>query len=122
MAALLDDSVLDAAEAVIDNVTTQHACSAEPATHAAIAAVSLADVAMSPADFTQGDGTPNGRTTTVAAKAGVTVDASGDAVSLAGTDGSTLIYRTDITTQTLTAGNTVNFPSWGIRFPDAVVV
>jgi hypothetical protein len=46
MAKKYDDTVLDGALAIADNATTVHVTSAEPANHAGIAAVSLADVTV----------------------------------------------------------------------------
>lgn len=114
----LDNTVLDAPEAVIDNTTTFHVTSAAPANHAGIAAVSLADVTVDSSDFTPGDGDVSGRKVTIGAQNGVTVDASGTATHLAGTDGSTMLELTEVTSQALTSGNTVNIPAWDIEFRD----
>lgn len=118
MTKLLDNTVLDAPEAVIDNVTSIHVCSAAPANHAGIAAVSLADVTVDSSDFTPGDGDVSGRKVTVGAQNGITVDASGTATHIAGTDGTTLIFVTECTSQALTSGNTVNLPAFDIEFAD----
>ena len=118
MTKLLDNTVLDAPEAIIDNCTAIHVCSAAPANHAGIAAVSLADVTVDSSDFTPGDNDTTGRKVTVTAQNGVTVDSTGTATHLAGTDGSTLLFVTEVTSQGLTSGNTVNIPSFAIRFPD----
>lgn len=118
MTKLLDNTVLDAPEAVIDNTTSQVVCSAAPANHAGIAAVALADVVVDSSDFTAGDGDVSGRKVTVGAQNGVDVDASGTATHIAGTDGSTLLYLTECTSQALTSGNTVNTPAFDIEFRD----
>jgi hypothetical protein len=118
MTKALDDTVFDAEEAIIDNTTAQHVCSAAPANHAGIAAVSLADVAMTSGDFTPANGDVSGRKVTVAAKNAVTVDASGTANHLAGTDGTTMLYLTEVTSQALVAGNTVNIPSFKVETRD----
>jgi hypothetical protein len=115
------DAVQDAALDYIDQANIMHVCSAEPANYAGIAAVSLADVAMTPdTDFTKAAGTVSGRKVTVAAKSGVTVDASGTAthIVLARTTDSSLRYVTTCTSQALTAGNTVNIPAWEIEIQD----
>jgi hypothetical protein len=114
----LDDTVLDAPEAIIDNVTAIHICSSAPANHAGIAAVSLADVTVDSSDFTPGNGDVSGRKVTVAAQSGITVDASGTATHIAGTDGSTMLFLTECTSQVLTSGNTVNIPAFDIEFRD----
>lgn len=115
------DATLDALADYIDQSNIMHVCSAEPANYAGIAAVSLADVAMTPdTDFTKANGDTNGRKVTVAAKSGVTVDNSGTAnhVVLARSTDSTLRYVTTCTSQVLTAGNTVNVPAWDIETAD----
>lgn len=114
----LDNTVLDAPEAIIDNVTALHVCSSAPANHAGIAAVSLADVTVDASDFTAADGDSSGRKVTVAAQSGVTVDTSGTATHLAGTDGTTMLFLTEVTSQALTSGNTINIPAFDIEFGD----
>lgn len=118
MTKLLENTVLDAPEAVIDNLTSLHVCSAAPANHAGIAAVDLADVTVDSSDFSTGDGPSSGRSTTIAAQNGITVDSSGTATHIAGTDGSTMLLLTECTSQALTAGNTVNIPQFRVNFPD----
>jgi hypothetical protein len=114
----LDNTVLDAPEGIIDNVTAIHVCSAAPANHAGIAAVSLADVTVDSSDFTPAEGDVSGRKVTVAAQSAVPVDASGTATHIAGTDGSTMLFLTECTSQALTSGNTVNIPAFDIEFRD----
>lgn len=118
MTKALDNTVLDAPEAIIDNVTALHICSSAPANHAGIAAVSLANVTVDSSDFTPGEGDTSGRKVTVAAQSGVTVDSSGTATHLAGTDGTTMLFLTEVTSQALTSGNTVNIPAFDIEFGD----
>lgn len=121
MAKQAPDIVLDAPADVIDQSNIMHLCSAEPANYAGIAAVSLADVAMTVnTDYTKANGDTSGRKVTVAAKSTVTVDASGTAthVALASTGDSTLRYVTTCTSQAVTSGNTVNFPAWDIETAD----
>lgn len=121
MAKQAPDIVLDAPADVIDQSNIMHLCSAEPANYAGIAAVSLADVAMTVnTDYTKANGDTSGRKVTVAAKSTVTVDASGTAthVALASTGDTTLRYVTTCTSQAVTAGNTVNFPAWDIETAD----
>lgn len=115
MAKWAHDDVLDAAGEIIDdNCNLMIACSAQPADRAeAVSTYDLADVAMSGADFTlDDDGT--GRKCTVGAKAGVTIDHSGTATYIALVDGTRLLYVTSCTSQVLTAGGTVDFPSFAI--------
>lgn len=96
-------------------------CSAEPTTFTeANATFALADVAMASGDYTIANGDGGGNTPrkiTMAAKNGVNVDASGTAthVALIDTVNSLLLEVTTCTSQALTSGNTVNFPSWKIE-------
>lgn len=120
MAKMLDNTVLDAPEAILDNATRMVVCSTQPANFAGIAAVALADVVIDASDFTPGDGDTSGRKVTVAAQNGVTVDTSGTAGHIAIDDGTTLLAVTTCTSQALTSGNTVNIPAWDIEFADPV--
>lgn len=115
------DATIDSMFDYIDQCNIMHVCSAEPANYAGIAAVSLADVALTPdTDFTKANGDTNGRKVTVAAKSAVPVDSSGTAthVVIARSTDSTLRYVTTCTSQALTAGNTVNIPAWDIEVAD----
>jgi len=120
MAKSVHDSVLDGALDVIkNNCNEMNACSAEPTTRTeAITTYALADAAMSGTDFTHANGDTSGRKTTVAAKAGETVDTTGTATHIALTSASVLLYVTTCTSQALTGGNTVNFPAWDIEIAD----
>ena len=119
MAKWVNDVVLDAALDKIATANLQTVCSAQPATRTeAVTTYALADVALSGADFVKADGTTNGRKVTVAQKTGVTVDATGTASHVALCDGTTLLYVTTCTNQTLTADNTLTFGSWAIEIGD----
>ena len=123
MGKMFDDSVFDAALAEAATATTVHVTSAEPANHAGIAAVSLADVTVTAGlgngDYsTAGAGDVSGRKITVAEQASVTVDASGTATHVCGTDGATLLWVTTCTSQALTSGNTVTIPAFDLEFTD----
>lgn len=123
MAKFFVDAAFDAALGVLDNATTMHVCSAQPANHAGIAAVSLADVAMT-AGAGNGDysalanGDVSGRKITVIAQTAIPVDATGTANHLAGTDGTTLDWVTTCTSQALTSGNTVDTPNFDLEIND----
>ncbi len=120
MAKACDDAHLDAFLDSVALSNVMHACSSQPANHAAIAAASLADVAMTAGDgndYTHANGDTNGRKTTVAQKTGVTIDNTGTANHVALTNG-TIIYVTTCTAQALTAGGTVTFPTWDIEIAD----
>ncbi len=118
MAKSLDDTVLDGALNIIDNATRMVVCSGAPANFAGIAAVALADVVMAGGDFVDANGDTNGRKVTVAAKAGVTIDASGTATNISLDDGSTLLVVTTCTSQALTSPGTVDIPAWDIEIAD----
>lgn len=119
-----DDTVLDAPlDNLSANVTKQVACSAEPTNYTqANSTYALADVALTSGDFSKANGDVSGRKTTVAAKTGVLIDASGTATHVALLDVTNSIVKevTTCTSQALTANgvNVVNFPAWDIEFAD----
>ena len=121
MAKEAHNDVLDAALDKVATCTRQVACSAAPANFAGIAAVALADITLTAGDgagdYVIADDT-SGRKVTVGAQSAVTVDSTGDATHVTLDDGTTLLYTTTCTTQTLTASNTVNFPAWKINLED----
>lgn len=118
MAKYTDDSVLDAALNKIATATRQTICSAQPANFAGIAAVLLADNVVDSGDFTKANGDVSGRKVTIAAQNGITVDASGNATHICLDDGTTLLHVTTVTSQALTAGNTVNIAAYDVEFAD----
>lgn len=122
MAKFTDDSVLDAALAKVATATRMVITSAQPANFAGIAAVALADVALTPGagngDFVLANGDVSGRKLTVLAQSAVPVDASGTANHICLDDGVTLLQVTTCTAQVLTSGNTVNVPAYDIEFAD----
>ena len=123
MAKWVNDAALDAALDYLDQSNIMHLCSAQPATYAGIAAVSLGSVAMTPdTDFPKSDGDVSGRKFTVAAKSGVSVTASGTVthVALARTTDSTLRYVMTTTPLAVTSGGTVNVPSWIVEQRDPI--
>lgn len=98
-------------------------CSAEPSDYNdALNVVDLATATLTPGDgndFTHANDT-SGRKTTVSAKAGVTIDHSGDAthVALLRTGDTSLRYITTCTLQALVAAGTVDFPAWKVNIKD----
>lgn len=122
MGKAVHDDVLDGAHNIIkNNCTRQTVCSAQPTTYAeATATFELADVVMAAGDFAVGNGDVSGRKVAVAAKAGIAVDLSGTAthVGLVDVANSKLLYVTTCTSQVLTAGNTLNIPTWDIEIAD----
>lgn len=117
MAKLVADAVLDAALDKIGTSTRMVICSTQPANFAGIAAVNLGQVVMAGTDFTKSDGT-SGRKTTVVAKSGISVTATGTATHLSLDDGVTLLYVTTITSQALTSGNTASTGAWTVEIAD----
>lgn len=118
MAKLAPSNTLDAMLDYVAGSTTMAVCSggSEPTTRAAAVAAALATVTMAGGDFTKAAGTGTGaRQTTVAAKSGVSVTATGTATHIALYDGTVLRYVTTCTSQGLTSGNTVNIPAWVIN-------
>ena len=112
------DNVLDGAFNVLQASTLMIACSAQPTTRGeAVTTFALADVAMTSVDFVKADDT-SGRKVTMAAKSGITIDNSGTATHIALVDAANLLYVTTCTALALTAGNTVNFPTWKINIQD----
>lgn len=121
MAKACSDAYMDAMLALIDDATTLYVCSAQPANHAGIAAVALADVTLTAGagngDYTLGNGDTNGRKLTVAQQSNVPIDVSGTATHVVLDDG-TNIYVTTCSSQALTAGGTVTVPAWDIEIAD----
>lgn len=120
MAKIVDDSVLDGALNILkNNVNEMQACSTQPTTRTeAITTYKLANATMASGDFTVANGDSSGRKVTMAAKSGETVDTSGTATHVSLTSASLLLYVTTCTSQALTSGNTVNFPTWKIEIAD----
>ena len=119
MAKTVHNDVLDAAHNEIkNNCNLMTACNAEPTTRAeAVTTFALADVAMSGTDFTNADDT-SGRKCTVGAKTAVPIDTTGTATHIALVDGTRLLRVTTCTSQALTSGGTVDFPSWKFSIAD----
>ncbi len=122
MAKFIDDSAFDAAIAVLDNATTMHVTSAQPANHAGIAAVSLGSVAMTAGtgggDYTIGNGDTSGRKMTVLTQTIASASASGTATHVCGTDGTTLLWVATCTSQSITSGNPISVPAFDIEIGD----
>jgi hypothetical protein len=119
MAKIVDDTVLDAALNKIKTATRQVVCLNQPTNFASIAANNLAQVTMNTvSDYTVANGDVSGRKITMGAKSGVSVSASGLATHISLDDGVTLLYVTQCTNQSLTAGNTVNIPTWKVEIAD----
>lgn len=111
------DGFIDGGLDAIDGCTVLHVCSAEPANHAGIAAVSLADVVIDGSDFTKAAGDTNGRKVTIAQQTDITIDNTGTATHVVISD-TTDIFVTTCTSQALTAAGTVTVPAWDIEISD----
>lgn len=123
MAKWANDAMMEAAlNYVRSNCDKMVVCSAQPTTYAeANATYALADVTMTvDTDYTLANGDTSGRKITLAAKSGITIDASGTAthIALIKTGDSTLRYVTTCTSQALTPGGTVDVPAWDIEIYD----
>jgi hypothetical protein len=122
MAKWANDLEMDAALDWIAACDRMFVCSAQPGDYAdASGTVDLATVTMTAVtDYTKADHSPNGRQITVAAKAGNTVDHTGTAthIALGKVSDTSLRYVTTCTSQSLTAGNTVDVPTWVISISD----
>jgi len=123
MAKSVHNDVLDAALDKIATSTLMTVCSQEPTTRTEAATTyALADVTMTAGDgndytVAEGDGN-DGRKVTVGAQPSVTVDSTGTGNHVALCDGSDLLYVTTCTSQSLTSGNTVDFPAWDVQIAD----
>lgn len=124
MGKYVNDDLLDLPlEDIQTNGNKITVCSAQPTTYAeANATYALADVVVDSSDYSIADGASSGRALTVAAQNAVPVDSSGTAthVAIIDTVNSVLKYVTTVTSQALTAGNSVNIPSFKLTFPDVV--
>jgi hypothetical protein len=121
MGKLIDDSVLDAALAELATADVMVCCDTQPANHAALAGVNLAEVAMTPGlgngDFTAADDT-SGRKVTMTAKLAIDVDVSGDIDHIALDDGTTLLAVTTCSSQAVLDTEQVNVPAWTAAIAD----
>ena len=122
MAKTVHDDVLDGALNIIkNNCTRMTLCSAQPTTYTeGNATFSLGDVTLASGDFTAANGDTSGRKVTVAAKAGVTVDASGTGTHVALLDvaNSKLLYVTTCPSQAVVNPGTMDIATWKIEIAD----
>ncbi|MAC32220.1 MAG: hypothetical protein CME38_01280 [Haliea sp.] len=111
-------AVLDAQLAAAEGDAV-HVCNAEPTSYLeANDTYNLAQTALVPGDFTKAAGDVNGRKNTLAAKTGVTIDASGTATHVAISNGTDLIRVTTCDSQALTVGGTVDIGSHAHEIAD----
>jgi hypothetical protein len=113
------DAMLDQSLSYISsNATETYICTAQPTDRANAIALTL--IAASTPGFTgPADGDTNGRKLTINQDADNSITSTGDATHIALCSGTTLLYITTCTTQTLTSGGTVTIPAWDIEIADA---
>jgi len=122
MAKELHNDVYDAALDKIATCTALHFCSTQPANHAGIAAVTLANATLTAGDgngdYVVADGDTSGRKLTVGAQTGMTPTADGTITSAVLTDGTTLLAATTVTSQAVTTSQTWDSPAFDIELLD----
>jgi hypothetical protein len=124
MAKSISSLVLNAALSYIQaNADRMTVCSGAPTTLAmALSTEKLASIIMSAGNFTVSAGSASGRRCVVSAVNSIVVSVTGSAqhVAILDTDGaySAVLCVTTCTNQTLTAGNTVNVPTWAYEIND----
>jgi hypothetical protein len=120
MAKSAPDATLDGGLNYIDGSDFMSVCSTQPTTYTeARTTYMLAEVAMAAGDIVIADDS-NGRKATMAAKSAVTITNSGTAqhIALTKAGDTTLRLVTTCTSQALTAGGTVDIPSWKANCTD----
>lgn len=123
MAKFLDDSVIDGSLNIVKSGATQMClCSAQPTTLAeATTTYKLAiKTGLTSGSFTgPANGDTSGRKLTKTAETGITVDASGTVTYVALCSATVLLFVDTVTSQVVTAGNTINTPvyKWEIGDP-----
>lgn len=117
MASLAND-VFDAALAELATATAVHACTSEPASHAAIAGVTVGNYTLTAGDgngdWTIADGDTSGRKLTLGAQSGNNATGTGAANFFAYTDGATLLATTAGSGDTLNSGSAWTLASYDV--------
>lgn len=128
MGKLVPDAVLDSfLDIIADNVDRIDICKDTPTNYSTATTTgthSLGDVVVTAGDgngdWTIGNGDTNGRKLTLAQQTGVTIDSSGTATHIAGTNGTdTFYFATTCTSQAVTSGNTATINTFDIEISDA---
>jgi hypothetical protein len=131
MTIIVHDDVLDnGPEEIKTDATTITICAGAPTTLSdAITNLGtgsgkkLADVTVNASDWGIANGSPDGRTITMTAQTGITIDITGTADHLAVVDGSRLLLVIPGAASVgLTATQTVGINAWAYRIPDPVAV
>lgn len=119
MAKWQNDLMLDAGLGYITaNATEIYVCVGQPTDRANAIAIALT-AAATPTFQALADGDVSGRKVAVDALTDEAITASGDAQHIALCSGTTLLYVTTCTLQTLASGGTVTVPTWDIEIEDA---
>ncbi len=117
----IDDSIYDAGLNVVKNGGTEiYLCTSSPATRAAAITAAVASrTGLTSGSYSgPANGDVSGRKLTKSAENTITASASGTATHVAICSGSLLLATTDITSQVVTSGNTVNIAAFDIELPD----
>lgn len=104
-----------------NNCSVMTLCATAPTNYTeALTTNALADIAIDDTDITVGDGDTSGRKAAIGAQADVDVDSNGtgDHVAIVDTPNTALLLVTECTSQAVSAGNKVNFPTFDLEFPD----
>jgi len=104
----------------IATCTAVHYCSAEPANHSGIAAVTLGTKSITGSDFTKAAGDTSGRKLTFGAQTAIAPTGNGTVTFAAFTNGSVLKKTVPMTSQAVTTGQSWQHGAiklWEIRIP-----
>ena len=113
----IPDAIIDLMLAEAES-TQIHVCSAEPANFAGIAAVELAEAAIS-GSYSKANGDTSGRKNTTPAQSAISISASGTATHVVESNGTdTMLKVTTCTSQALTSGGTVDVPVYAHEIGD----
>jgi hypothetical protein len=117
MAKFASNDVLDAALAVVAGANRMLLLAGQPASYAAAVAGTLAEAAMTPAQFSLAAGSGGTRRLSVAARTGLVAQAAGtaDHVALVDGVGQRLLYVTTCPPQPLLAGSPLQVASWQVE-------
>lgn len=120
----LDDSVLDGTLTSFASTTRISVCSGEPADFAGIAALTIANVTVTPGDgngdFTFANGDVSGRKCTISQQDDLSVTATATANHLSYDNGAVLLGVTTTTDLALTSGEEVTIPAHDLEIADPV--
>jgi len=118
MGKLIPDAIIDLMLAEAES-TQIHICSAEPANFAGIAAVELAEAAIS-GSYSKADGDTSGRKNTLPAQTTIPIGTTGTATHVVVSNNTDTMYLvTTCTSQALTSGGTVDTNAFDHEIADA---